>query len=61
MLGIIPVPQYISNILYLPGYDIRYIRMEKIILEFIDLVFDQYQISDKNYIRGNEKCRCITG
>lgn len=51
MLGIIPVPQYISNILYLPGYDIRYIRMEKIILEFIDLVFDQYQISDKNYIR----------
>ncbi len=23
MLGIIPVPQYISNILYLPGYDIR--------------------------------------
>jgi len=51
MLGIIPVPQYISNILYLPGYDIRYIRMEKIILEFAELVFDQYQISDKNYIR----------
>mgnify|MGYP002238439397 CR=1 FL=1 len=60
MLGIIPVPQYISNILYLPGYDIRYIRMEKIILEFIDLVFDQYQISDKNLYPCNEKCRCIT-
>lgn len=50
MLGIIPVPQYISNILYLPGYDIRYIRMEKIILEFAELVFNQYQVSDKNYI-----------
>nr|WP_296959292.1 polyphosphate kinase 1 [uncultured Mediterraneibacter sp.] len=49
-LGIIPVPQYISNILYLPGYDIRYIRMEKLILEYVELVFDQYQVSDKNYI-----------
>ena len=38
MLGIIPVPQYISNILYLPGYDIRYIRMEKVIMEYLDVV-----------------------
>lgn len=37
MLRIIPVPQYISNILYLPGYDIRYIRMEKIILNLLIL------------------------
>lgn len=49
-LGIIPVPQYICNILYLPGYDIRYIRMEKLILEYVELVFDQYQVSEKNYI-----------
>lgn len=50
MLGIVPVPQYISDILYLPGNDIRYIRMEKVIMEHLDLVFDQYQISDENYI-----------
>lgn len=50
MLGIVPVPQYISDVLYLPGYDIRYIRMEKVILEFLDLVFEQYTVSDANYI-----------
>lgn len=50
MLGIVPVPQYISDILYLPGHDIRYIRMEKVIMEFLNLVFDQYTVSDPNYI-----------
>lgn len=50
MLGIVPVPQYISDVLYLPGHDIRYIRMEKVILEFLELVFEQYTVSDANYI-----------
>ena len=50
MMGIVPVPQYISNVLYLPGHDIRYIRMEKVIMEYLDLVFEKYQVSDKNYI-----------
>ena len=40
MMGIVPVPQYISDILYLPGYDIRYIRIEKVIMEYLELVFD---------------------
>ena len=35
MTGIVPVPQYISDILYLPGHDIRYIRMEKVIMEYL--------------------------
>ena len=50
MMGIVPVPQFISDILYLPGHDIRYIRMEKVIMEYLDIVFDQYQVSGKNYI-----------
>ena len=50
MLGIVPVPQYISDILYLPGSDIRYIRMEKVIMEHLELVFDKYEVSEKNYI-----------
>lgn len=50
MLGIVPVPQYISDILYLPGHDIRYIRMEKVIMEYLELVFDKYQVSQKNYV-----------
>ena len=37
MLGIVPVPQYISDVLYLPGHDVRYIRMEKVIMEYLDI------------------------
>lgn len=50
MLGIVPVPQYISEILFLPGHDIRYIRMEKILMEYMEVIFDKYEVSDKNYI-----------
>lgn len=50
MTGIVPVPQYIPEVLYLPGHDIRYIRMEKVIMEYLELVFDKYEVSDKNYI-----------
>ena len=50
MIGIVPVPQFVSDILYLPGHDIRYIRMEKVIMESLDVVFDKYEVSNKNYI-----------
>ena len=50
MLGIVPVPTYVSDILMLPGHDIRYIRMDKVIMEYLHLVFDQYEVSDPNYI-----------
>lgn len=50
MMGIVPVPQFVSDILYLPGHDIRYIRMEKVIMEYLDLVFEHYDVSDANYI-----------
>ena len=50
MIGIVPVPQFVSDILYLPGHDIRYIRMEKVIMEYLDVVFDNYEVSSKNYI-----------
>ena len=50
MIGIVPVPQFVSDILYLPGHNIRYIRMEKVIMEYLDVVFDKYEVSNKNYI-----------
>ena len=50
MIGIVPVPQFVSDVLYLPGHDIRYIRMEKVIMEYLDVVFDKYEVSNKNYI-----------
>lgn len=49
-MGIVPVPQFISDILYLPGEDVRYIRMEKVIMEYLDIVFEQYEVADPNYI-----------
>lgn len=50
MMGIVPVPGYIPDVLYLPGHDIRYVRMEKVIMEYLELVFERYEVSDKNYI-----------
>ncbi len=50
MLGIIDIPEFIPEVLYLPGHDIRYIRMEKVIMEYLEMVFDTYEISDRNYI-----------
>lgn len=50
MLGIVSVPQYISDVLYLPGHDMRYIRMEKVIIEYMELIFEKYDISEKNYV-----------
>lgn len=50
MMGIVPVPQFISDILFLPGHDIRYIRMEKVIMEYLELIFEQYEITQRNYL-----------
>lgn len=50
MMGIVPIPEFVSPIVYLPGHDVRYVRIEKVILEYMDLIFGQYQVSDKNYI-----------
>lgn len=49
-VGVVPVPHFISDILYLPGHDIRYIRMEKVIMEYLELIFEQYEITDRNYV-----------
>lgn len=49
-LGIVPIPPFISDVLYLPGHDIRYIRMEKVIMEYLSIVFSKYTVSAPNYI-----------
>ena len=49
-VGIVPVPQFISDIIYMPGHDIRYIRMEKVIMEYLDMIFEKYTVTEKNYI-----------
>lgn len=51
MVGIVPVPQFISDIIYLPGEGIRYIRMEKVIMEYLEIIFEQYGVTERNYVR----------
>jgi hypothetical protein len=50
MMGIVPVPKFISDIIYLPGDDIRYIRMEKVIMEYLSIIFEQYEVTEENYL-----------
>ena len=54
VFAVIPVPQALPEVLFLPGIDVRYIRMEDIILKFMDQVFDNYTVDEK-------VCICITG
>lgn len=51
MVGIVPVPHFLPEIVYLPGNDIRFIRMENVIKEYLELVFEHYEVTDKNFIR----------
>lgn len=49
ILGIIPIPTNLPEIVFLPGADIRYICTEKIIYEYIDKVFGMYELVEKTY------------
>ena len=53
VFGLIPVPSVLPEVVFLPGDEIKYINIEKIILEFAHEVFDMYEIVEKNYM-------CIT-
>lgn len=45
--GIVPVPENIPEYVFLPGKYFRYIHVEKIIYEFIDVLFRTYQMKEK--------------
>lgn len=51
--SLIPIPLALPELVFLPGNDLRYIRIETILLEFVDQAFDTYTISEKVQI-------CIT-
>ncbi|WP_328820896.1 polyphosphate kinase 1 [Peribacillus faecalis] len=48
-IGLIPVPQLLPNILYLPG-DVRFINMENIIFEYAHEVFELFEIKHKTIV-----------
>ncbi len=50
-LALIQKPTAISNLFFLPGPEVRYIRLENIILRFIEQVYEGYEIVEKTKIR----------
>lgn len=49
-LGILPVPRSLPEVVFLPGSEIRYIRTEKILLEFCQEAFKKHEILEKNIL-----------
>lgn len=49
-IGLIPVPQLLPNILYLPGQEVRYVNMENIIFEYAKEVFELFNIKSKTIV-----------
>lgn len=47
IFGVIPVPAVLPDIVLLPGNEVRYIRIENIISEFVDQIFDPYSVLEK--------------
>ena len=50
LFGIIPIPPALPGLVFLPGEGIRFLRMEKILLEFAEEIFSMYKVSDKAVI-----------
>jgi len=50
MVGIAALPDTVPEVLFLPGDDLRYITLDKIVLENIDALFEMYEIAEKNIL-----------
>ncbi len=50
LLGIIPIPYSLPDVLFLPGNEIKYIYMEQIILEYVESIFGMYEVLEKTYL-----------
>ncbi|MDR2693157.1 MAG: polyphosphate kinase 1 [Chitinispirillales bacterium] len=50
MIGIAALPDTVPEVLFLPGDDLRYITLDKIVLENIDALFEMYEIAEKNIL-----------
>lgn len=51
LAGIIPIPTSIPRIIYLPGEGVRYVLIEKLILEYTNIIFEMSEILDKTVVR----------
>lgn len=45
--AMLPIPANLPTVVYLPGANVRYIGMEDLLLELVDVVFDTYKVVEK--------------
>ena len=50
LLGIIPIPYSLPDVLFLPGNEIKYVYMEQIIVEYVESIFGMYEVLEKTYL-----------
>jgi len=50
MIGIAAMPDTVPGVVFLPGDNIRYVTLDKVILEHIDSLFEMYEIAEKNVL-----------
>ena len=48
--GLVPVPASLPRVLYLPGSGVRYILLEHLLIEYVDLLFDMYNVVDRTIL-----------
>jgi len=48
LIGIAALPDTVPEVIFLPGDDIRYVTLDKVVLEYIDSLFEMYQVVEKN-------------
>ncbi|MCL2183321.1 MAG: polyphosphate kinase 1 [Chitinispirillia bacterium] len=50
MIGIAAMPDTVPGVIFIPGDDIRYVTLDKVVLEYVDTLFEMYEIADKNIL-----------
>lgn len=51
MLAVVPMPEALAPLLYLPGPELRYIHTEDILLEHVEDIFKNYRVLEKAVFR----------
>lgn len=51
LVGIVPIPSSVPRVIYIPGEEIKYVLIEKVILEYADMIFNMGTIEDRTIVR----------
>lgn len=51
LVGIVPIPSILPRVIFLPDGGVKYVLIEKLILEYVDLIFQKDTVMNKTVIR----------